>query len=140
MFSGDVQDAATTRLFKDLSTVGNKLLYVLGKSCYVNKGEELLKWDLFGPLFISLLFPLIVYFPSSSRNPEAQGLAFALFFAYLFLPFFPRAILVTVTVTYALLNVRKTLEGHMVKDKWIMAYQPILFMYITSGVLIVFNE
>ncbi|CDR96226.1 hypothetical protein, conserved [Babesia bigemina] len=57
-----------------------------------------------------------------------------------FLPFFARVIVVSAATIYALLVSKKTLEAHVVKDRWVMAYQPIVFMYITAGVLIVFNS
>ncbi|ORM40377.1 uncharacterized protein BXIN_2093 [Babesia sp. Xinjiang] len=83
MFGGDVQEPATTRLLKEVSTVCSKLLYVLGKSCYAHKGEELIKWDIFGPFIVSMIFPLTVYFPRSGGDVDSRNLAFSLFFSFL---------------------------------------------------------
>nr|BAN65336.1 conserved hypothetical protein [Babesia bovis] len=62
-----------------------RVVYILGKSCYVNRGEELLKWDFTLPFIISLLFPLIVYFPSGTTDADSRNKAFALFFAFIWI-------------------------------------------------------
>ncbi|KAK1936875.1 hypothetical protein X943_002529 [Babesia divergens] len=166
---------------KDAVKIATKLLYVLKKDCYIHRGEELVKWDLFGPFLISLLLPLIVYFPTPLRDANSQNLAFALFFAFLWLmpfvsalnaclvgtymdylplmsiilyelfpicvsaiivkilSFIPKVVMVAPAVIYSLSLSKKSLEGHMVKDKWVMIYTPIVFMYITVGVLAIFN-
>lgn len=182
MFSSDTQESATARLRKDVTEVGGKFVYVLTKACYAHRGEELAKWDLFGPFLISLLLPLIVYFPRPVGDANAQNLSFALLFTFLwfmaficslnaclvgtymdylpfmstiiyelvpilvssllgkFLPFMLKAVAVTGAVIYSLILSKRTFEGHMIKDKWILVYKPIVFMYVTAGCLVMFNS
>ncbi|KAK1444333.1 hypothetical protein BgAZ_102390 [Babesia gibsoni] len=181
MFSSDSQESVTPRLRKDVTKIGEKLLYILTRECYVHRGEKLVKWDFFGPFFISLFLPLVVYFPGSQRDSNAENLAFSLFFTFIWcmaflcslnacligtymdympfmsivlyellpicvasvigkiLPFSLKAVVVISAVCYSLMLSKRTLEGHLIKGKWILVYKPIMFMYSVIGGLVLFN-
>ncbi|EKX74410.1 hypothetical protein BEWA_044900 [Theileria equi strain WA] len=87
MFGGTYESPLGT-LKEDAYMVFDKCKYILGGSCYSNSAQKLLKWDFAGPFFISVLFPLTVYFPRATYEVERQNEACVALFLFIWiLPF-----------------------------------------------------